>query len=142
MTAQEKLLTDIVTELTTAAQDPIYCLLGADDRKFVKSARMLARRVDELVGRPQDTVMYALVARIWDNMSTCFFEQLRAHGRVRLPMLFRNLDDMYREAFEEELLEKLNEMTNMELKWISQYSRNDKQLADLADEVLDRRSGV
>ena len=49
---------------------------------------------------------------------------------------------MYREAFEEELLEKLNDMTDMELKWISQYSRNDRQLADLADEVLDRRSGV
>ena len=46
------------------------------------------------------------------------------------------------EAFEEELLEELNDMTDMELKWISQYSRNDTRIAELADEVLDRRSGV
>jgi hypothetical protein len=60
----------------------------------------------------------------------------------RLVTMFSALDDMYREIFEEELLEKLNDLTDMELKWISQYSRNDRQLADLADEVLDRRSVV
>ena len=142
MTAQEKLLKDIIHELNMGANDPIYCLLGADDRKFVKSARMLARRVDELLGCPQDTVMYGLVARIWHNMSLQFHEQLETSSCSRLPALFRNLDDMYRELFEEELLEKLNEMTDMELKWISQSSRNDRRLADLAAEVLDRRSGV
>lgn len=142
MTAQEKLLKDIIHELNMGANDPIYCLQDADDRKFVKSTRMLARRVDELLDCPQDTAMYALVARIWHNMSLQFNEQLETSSCVRLPALFRNLDDMYREAFEEELLEKLNDMTNMELKWIAQYSRNDRQLADLANEVLDRRSGV
>ena len=138
MTAQEKLLKDIVHELNMGANDPIYRLLGAYDRKFVKSARMLARRVDELGGCPQDTVMYSLVARIWNNILHRFYN----NTWPMLRCLFHNLDGTYREVFEEELLEKLNEMTDIELKWISQYSRNDRQLADLADEVLDRRSGV
>lgn len=142
MTAQEKLLKDIIHELNMGANDPRFCKLCPSDRCFIKSARMLARRVDELLDCPQDTVMYALVARIWHNMSLRFHEQLETSSCDRLPALFRNLDDMYREAFEEELLEKLNDMTNMELKWIAQYSRNDKQLAELADEVLDQRSGV
>ena len=142
MTAQIALLTDIAAELTKVAKDPIYCLQDADDRKFVKSILVLARRVDELNGCPQDEVMHALVACIWHNMSLRFNEQLETSSCTRLPALFRNLDDMYREIFEEELLEKLNDMTDMELKWITQYSRNDRQLADLADEVLDRRSGV
>ena len=139
MTAQIALLTDIAAELTKVAKDPIYCLQDADDRKFVKSILVLARRVDELNGCPQDTVMRALVARIWHNMSIRFYNY---HTHERLGRLFSDLDDMYREAFEEELLEELNDMTDMELKWISQYSRNDKQIAELADEVLDRRSGV
>ena len=142
MTAQEKLLTDIATECTKIAQDPHFCKTCPSDRHFIKSARVLARRVDELIDCPQDTVMYSLVARIWHNMSIRFYEQLETSSCSRLPALFRNLDDMYREAFEEELLEKLNDMSDMELKWISQYSRNDRQLANLADEVLDRRSGV
>ena len=142
MTAQEKLLMDIVTELTTIAQDPRFYKLCPSDRCFIKSVRMLARRVDELVGCPQDTDMYALVARIWHSMSLRFNEQLETSSCARVPALFRNLDGMYSEIFEEELLEKLNDMTNMELKWIAQYSRNDWRLADLANEVLDRRSGV
>ena len=142
MTAQEKLLKDIMTELTTIAQDPRFCKLCPSDRCFIKSIRMLARRVDELLDCPQDTVMYSLVARIWHNMSLQFHEQLETSFCDRLPALFRNLDDIYREIFEEELLEKLNDMTDMELKWIAQYSRNDRRLADLAAEVLDRRSGV
>lgn len=142
MTAQERLLMDIVTELITIAQDPRFYKLCPSDRCFIKSTRMLARRVDELIGCPQDTVMYARVTRVWHNMSLRFHEQLETSSCNRLPALFRNLDDMYREAFEEELLEKLNEMTYMELKWVSQYSRNDRRLADLANEVLDRRSGV
>lgn len=139
MTAQEKLLKDIVTECTKIAQDPRLSTNDLDDRRFIKSVRMLARRVDELLDCPQDTVMYALVARIWHNMSIRFYNY---HTHERLGRLFSDLDDLYREVFEEELLEKLNEMTDMELKWISQYSRNDKQIAELADEVLDRRSGV
>ena len=142
MTAQEKLLKDIVHELNMGASNPRFCKLCPSDRCFIKSTRVLARRVDELIGCPQDTVMYGLVARIWHNMSLRFNEQLETSSCARLPALFRNLDDMYREIFEEELLEKLNDMTDMELKWITQYSRNDRQLADLADEVLDRRSGV
>ena len=134
MTAQIALLTDIVTELTTIAQDPRLSINDLGDRRYVKSLRTLARRVDDLIGCPQDTYAYSMVARIWHNMSI--------RGHQRLDTLFRNLDDMYREAFEEELLEKLNDMTNMELMWITQYSRNDRQLADLANEVLDRRSGV
>ena len=139
MTAQIALLTDIVTELTTTAQDPRLSLNDLDARRYVKSLRTLARRVDDLIGCPQDTYAYSMVARIWYNMSIRFYKY---HTHGRLDMLFRNLDDMYREAFEEELLEKLNDMTNMELKWIAQYSRNDRRLADLANEVLDRRSGV
>ena len=142
MTAQEKLLKDIIHELNMRAYDPRFCKMCPSDRHFIKSARMLARRVDDLHGCPQDTVMYGLVARIWHNMSLQFHEQLKTSSCDRLLALFRNLDDMYRELFEEELLEKLSDMTDMELKWISQYSRNDRQLADLADEVLDRRSWV
>ena len=142
MTAQIALLTDCVNELCKVARDPRFCKMCSSDRCFVKSIRMLARRVDELANCPQDTVMHALVARIWHNMSLRFNEQLETSSCARLPALFRNLDDMYREIFEEELLEKLNDMTDMELKWITQYSRNDRQLADLANEVLDRRSGV
>lgn len=142
MTAQIALLTDIAAELTKVAKDPIYCLQDADDRKFVKSILVLARRVDELNGCPQDTVMRALVARIWHNMSLRFNEQLETSSCARLPALFRNLDDMYREIFEEELFDVLDEMSTIELKWLAQYSRNDRRLADLANEVLDRRSGV
>ena len=138
MTAQEKLLKDIIHELNMGANDPIYCLQDADDRRFIKSVRMLARRVDELLDCPQDTAMYAIVARIWNNILRRFYN----NTGPMLRCLFHNLDDMYREAFEEELLEKLNDMTDTELKWLSQYSRNDKQIAELADEVLDRRSGV
>ena len=139
MTAQEKLLKDIMTECTKIVQDPRLSTDDLDDRHYTNSLRTLARRVDELANCPQDTVMYALVARMWHNMSIRFYNY---HTHERLGRLFSDLDDMYREAFEEELLEKLNDMTDMELKWISQYSRNDRQLADLADEVLDRRSGV
>lgn len=142
MTAQEKLLKDIVHELNMGAYDPRFCKMCPSDRHFIKSARMLARRVDELVDCPQDAAMHALVVRVWHNMSIQFHEQLETSSCNRLPMLFSDLDDMYREILEEELLEKLNDMTDMELKWISQYSRNDKQIAELADEVLDRRSGV
>ena len=133
MTAQEKLLKDIVTECTKIAQDPRFCKMCPSDRHFIKSARMLARRVDELVDCPQDVAMHALVVRVWHNMSIQFHEQLETSSCNRLGRLFSDLDDMYREAFEEELLEKLNDMTDIELKWISQYSRNDRQLADLAD---------
>ena len=139
MTAQEKLLKDIVTECTKIAQDPRLSTNDVDDRRYTNSLRTLARRVDELSGCPRDMFLHSLVARIWHNMSIRFYNY---HTHERLGRLFSDLDDMYREAFEEELLEKLNGMTDMELKWISQYSRNDKQIAELADEVLDRRSGV
>ena len=139
MTAQEKLLKDIVTECTKIAQDPRLSTNDLDDRRYINSLRTLARRADELSGCPQDTDMCALVARIWHNMSIRFYNY---HTHERLGRLFSDLEGVYRAAFEEELLEKLNDMTDMELKWISQYSRNDRQLADLADEVLDRRSGV
>ncbi len=139
MTAQEKLLMDIVTECTKIVQDPRLSTDDLDDRHYTNSLRTLARRADELSGCPQDMRLHSLVARMWHNMSIRFYNY---HTHERLGRLFSDLDDMYREAFEEELLEKLNDMTDMELKWISQYSRNDRQLADLADEVLDRRSGV
>lgn len=139
MTAQEKLLKDIMTELITVSRDPRLDLNDVDDRHYAGSLRVLARRIDALADCPQDTYLYALVARIWHNVLVRFSSY---HMHQRLITMFGTLDDMYREAFEEELLEKLNDMTDMELKWISQYSRNDKQLADLADEVLDRRSGV
>ena len=73
MTAQEKLLKDIMTELTSLTQDPRFCKLCPSDRLFIKSARVLARRVDELIDCPQDTVVYSLVARIWHNMSIRFY---------------------------------------------------------------------
>lgn len=139
MTAQEKLLKDIMTELITVSRDPRLDLNDVDDRHYAGSLRVLARRIDALADCPQDTYLYALVARIWHNVLVRFSSY---HMHQRLIIMFGTLDDMYREIFEEELLEKLNGMTDMELKWISQYSRNDRQLADLADEVLDRRSGV
>ena len=139
MTAQEKLLKDIMAELITVSRDPRLDLNDVDDRHYAGSLRVLARRIDALADCPQDTYLYALVARIWHNVLVRFSSY---HMHQRLITMFGTLDDMYREAFEEELLEKLNDMTDMELKWIAQYSRNDRRLADLAAEVLDRRSGV
>ena len=139
MTAQEKLLKDIMTELITVSRDPRLDLNDVDDRHYAGSLRVLARRIDALADCPQDTYLYALVARIWHNVLARFYNY---HMHQRLITMFSTLDDMYRELFEEELFEVLDDMSTIELKWISQYSRNDKPLAELADEVLDRRSGV
>ena len=139
MTAQEKLLKDIMTELITVSRDPRLDLNDVDDRHYAGSLRVLARRIDALADCPQDTYLYALVARIWHNVLVRFSSY---HMRQRLITMFSTLDDMYREIFDEELFEALDEISDMELKWIAQYSRNDRRLASLAAEVLDRRSGV
>ena len=139
MTAQEKLLKDIMTELITVSRDPRLDLNDVDDRHYAGSLRVLARRIDALADCPQDTYLYALVARIWHNVLVRFSSY---HMHQRLITMFGTLDDMYREILGEELFEALDEISDMELKWIAQYSRNDRRLADLADEVLDRRSGV
>ena len=139
MTAQEKLLKDIMTELITVSQDPRLDLNDVDDRHYAGSLRVLARRIDALADCPQDTYLYALVARIWHNVLVRFSSY---HMHQRLITMFGTLDDMYREILDEELFEALDEISDMELKWIAQYSRNDRRLADLAAEVLDRRSGV
>ena len=139
MTAQEKLLKDIMTELITVSRDPRLDLNDVDDRHYAGSLRVLARRIDALADCPQDTYLYALVARIWHNVLARFSSY---HMHQRLVTMFSALDDMYREIFEEELFEALDEISDIELKWIAQYSRNDRRLADLAAEVLDRRSGV
>ena len=139
MTAQEKLLKDIMTELITVSRDPRLDLNDVDDRQHAGSLRVLARRIDALADCPQDTYLYALVARIWHNVLVRFSSY---HMHQRLITMFGTLDDMYREILDEELFEALDEISDMELKWIAQYSRNDRRLADLANEVLDRRSGV
>lgn len=139
MTAQEKLLKDIMTELITVSRDPRLDLNNVDDRHYAGSLRILARRIDALADCPQDTYLYALVARIWHNVLVRFSSY---HMHQRLITMFGTLDDMYREILDEELFEALDEISDMELKWIAQYSRNDRRLADLAAEVLDRRSGV
>lgn len=139
MTAQEKLLKDIMTELITVSRDPRLDLNDVDDRHYAGSLRVLARRIDALADCPQDTYLYALVARIWHNVLVRFSSY---HMHQRLTTMFGTLDDMYREILDEELFEALDEISDMELKWIAQYSRNDRRLADLAAEVLDRRSGV
>ena len=139
MTAQDKLLKDIMTELITVSRDPRLDLNNVDDRHYAGSLRVLARRIDALADCPQDTYLYALVARIWHNVLVRF-SSYRMHQR--LITMFGTLDSMYREIFDEELFEALDEISDMELKWIAQYSRNDRRLADLANEVLDRRSGV
>lgn len=139
MTAQEKLLKDIMTELITVSRDPRLDLNDVDDRHYAGSLRVLARRIDALADCPQDTYLYALVARIWHNVLVRFSSY---HMHQRLITMFSTLDDMYREIFDEELFEALDEISDLELKWIAQYSRNDRRLADLAAEVLDRRSGV
>ena len=139
MTAQEKLLKDIMTELITVSRDPRLDLNNVDDRHYAGSLRVLARRIDALADCPQDTYLHALVARIWHNVLVRFYSY---HTHQRLITMFSTLDDMYREIFDEELFEALDEISDMELKWIAQYSRNDRRLADLAAEVLDRRSGV
>ena len=139
MTAQEKLLKDIMTELITVSRDPRLDLNDVDDRHYAGSLRVLARRIDALADCPQDTYLYALVARIWHNVLVRFSSY---HMHQRLITMFGTLDDMYREILDEELFEALDEISDMELKWIAQYSRNDRRLADLAAEVLDRRSGV
>lgn len=139
MTAQEKLLKDIMTELITVSRDPRLDLNDVDDRHYAGSLRMLARRIDALADCPQDTYLYALVARIWHNVLVRFSSY---HMHRRLITMFGTLDDMYREILDEELFEALDEISDLELKWIAQYSRNDRRLADLAAEVLDRRSGV
>jgi len=139
MTAQEKLLKDIMTELITVSRDPRLDLNDVDDRHYAGSLRVLARRIDALADCPQDTYLYALVARIWHNVLVRFYNY---HMHQRLITMFGTLDGMYREIFDEELFEALDEISTIELKWIAQYSRNDRRLADLAAEVLDRRSGV
>ena len=139
MTAQEKLLKDIMTELITVSRDPRLDLNDVDDRHYAGSLRVLARRIDALADCPQDTYLYALVARIWHNVLVRFSSY---HMHQRLITMFSTLDDMYREILDEELFEALDEISDLELKWIAQYSRNDRRLADLAAEVLDRRSGV
>ena len=139
MTAQEKLLKDIMAELITVSRDPRLDLNDADDRQHAGSLRVLARRIDALADCPQDTYLYSLVARIWHNVLARFYNY---HMHLRLVTMFSALDDMYREIFDEELFEALDEISDMELKWIAQFSRNDRRLADLAAEVLDRRSGV
>ena len=139
MTAQEKLLKDIMTELITVSRDPRLDLNDVDDRHYAGSLRVLARRIDALADCPQDTYLYALVARIWHNVLVRFSSY---HMHQRLITMFGTLDDMYREILDEELFEALDEISDIELKWIAQYSRNDRRLADLAAEVLDRRSGV
>ena len=139
MTAQEKLLKDIMTELITVSRDPRLDLNDVDDRHYAGSLRTLARRIDALADCPQDTYLYALVARIWHNVLVRFSSY---HMHQRLITMFGTLDDMYREILDEELFEALDEISDLELKWIAQYSRNDRRLADLAAEVLDRRSGV
>ena len=139
MTAQEKLLKDIMTELITVSRDPRLDLNDIDDRHYAGSLHVLARRIDALADCPQDTYLYALVARIWHNVLVRFSSY---HMHQRLITMFGTLDDMYREILDEELFEALDEISDMELKWIAQYSRNDRRLADLAAEVLDRRSGV
>ena len=139
MTAQEKLLKDIMAELITVSRDPRLDLNDADDRQHAGSLRVLARRIDALADCPQDTYLYSLVARIWHNVLARFYNY---HMHLRLVTMFSALDDMYREIFEEELFDLLDEISTIELKWIAQYSRNDRRLADLANEVLDRRSGV
>ena len=139
MTAQEKLLKDTMTELITVSRDPRLDLNDVDDRHYAGSLRVLARRIDALADCPQDTYLYALVARIWHNVLVRFSSY---HMHQRLITMFGTLDDMYREILDEELFEALDEISDMELKWIAQYSRNDRRLADLAAEVLDRRSGV
>ena len=139
MTAQEKLLKDIMAELITVSRDPRLDLNDVDDRHYAGSLRVLARRIDALADCPQDTYLYALVARIWHNVLVRF-SSYRMHQR--LITMFGTLDDMYREILDEELFEALDEISDIELKWIAQYSRNDRRLADLAAEVLDRRSGV
>ena len=139
MTAQEKLLKDTMTELITVSRDPRLDLNDVDDRQHAGSLRVLARRIDALADCPQDTYLYALVARIWHNVLVRFSSY---HMHQRLITMFGTLDDMYREILDEELFEALDEISDMELKWIAQYSRNDRRLADLANEVLDRRSGV
>ena len=139
MTAQEKLLKDIMAELITVSRDPRLDLNDADDRQHAGSLRVLARRIDALADCPQDMYLHALVARIWHNVLARFYNY---NMHLRLVTMFSALDDMYREIFEEELFDTLDEMSTIELKWIAQYSRNDRRLADLANEVLDRRSGV
>ena len=139
MTAQEKLLKDIMAELITVSRDPRLNLNDVDDRHYAGSLRVLARRIDALADCPQDTYLHALVARIWHNVLARFYNY---NMHLRLVTMFSALDDMYREIFEEELFDLLDEISTIELKWIAQYSRNDRRLADLANEVLDRRSGV
>ena len=139
MTTQKQLINEIVKELTRLADDYLCAYKNTDQHKLAKALRILITRFDELTDCPQDRYQYTLIWRMWLSINRRF-NFLTSNSYISGLML--SLDDMYREDLEEEIIDQLNEMTNMELKWISQYSRNDKRLADLADEVLDRRSGV
>lgn len=133
LTKQQRLIESVINEVNTLIDSGQGCTL------FVLLLNVLRGRLDDLEDCPQDRlpliqslmIFRQLVKRYGDTMDL-----------TRLEILFTALDDDYKAEFEEELLEKLNGMTDVELKWISQYSRNDRQLADLANEVLDRRSGV
>lgn len=128
-------------QLIESAAIEVRALIEAtqDNKRFTQLATILFNRLHDLEDCPQDRV--ALV------QAFMVFKQLmkRHAGKVSLTgleILLNALNDDYMAEFEEELYEKLSELTTAELRWLTEYSRNDKQVADLAAEVLDRRSGV
>lgn len=133
LTKQQRLIESGVNE--------IRALIDAnqDNKRFTQLANILFKRLCDLEDCPQDRV--ALV------QAFMVFKQLmkRHAGTVNLTgleILLNAINDDYMAEFEEELYEKLSELTTAELRWLTEYSRNDKQVADLAAEVLDRRSGI
>lgn len=100
---------------------------------------VLGKVLFELEECPQDRRALAQACERYNSLIRRHASTLDLTG---LEILFNALNDDYMAEFEEELYEKLSELTTAELRWLTEYSRNDKQVADLAAEVLDRRSGV
>ena len=133
LTKQQRLIESVINEVNTLMDN------NPDNTRFVLLMSVMRNRLDELEDCPQNRVPLIQSHMIMKQV-------LKRHGAsidlTGLEILFAALDDDYKAEFEEELLAKMSGLTDIELKWIAQYSRNDKQIAELASELLDWRSGV
>ena len=93
---------------------------------------VLGKVLFELEECPQDRRALAQACERYNSLMRRHAGTLDLTG---LEILFNALNDDYMAEFEEEL-------TTAELRWLTEYWLNDKQVADPAAEVLDRRSGA
>ena len=131
-TKQQRLIMDIATDIDAILKTSLA-------RRVAVLTRVLYDRVNDLADCPQDRETLIQSLMIFRQLVKRYGGTMDLTG---LEILFTALDDDYKAEFEEELYESMADLSDTELKWIAQYSRNDKPVCDLAAEVLDRRSGV